>query len=201
MGKWSSSSSFNTSAMGCCASHSLLSCCWGAVAKDPQGTQQTKSPLWRETCRWDIWTMSKRKMQGQQLCVLFIFRETLDSLSHIHPSSWKSTQQQHPFYPSNVKETGLDEIKQLQLTVLKRCPLLPPKSCIPHHSFQGSPVSFQPTAGLIFLDFPSRIALSWQAEPFAMSWTPYASYARASLNPASYFLATSPPIPTCLTHL
>lgn len=91
------------------------------------------------------------------------------SLSHIRPCSCKSTQQQqHPFYPSNVKGTGLDEVKQLQLTVLKRGPLPPPKSYIPHHSFQGSPVSFQPIAGPIFLDFPSRIALSCQAEPFAM---------------------------------
>lgn len=30
-----------------------LSCCWRAIAKDPQGTQQTKSPLLRETCSWD----------------------------------------------------------------------------------------------------------------------------------------------------
>ena len=90
------------------------SCCWGAIAKDPQGTQQTKSPLQRETCSWDSYTMSKRKSQGQQLGAFCIFRETLDSLSYIHPSTCKSIQQQqHPFYPSNVRETGLDEIKQL----------------------------------------------------------------------------------------
>lgn len=108
LGKRSSSSSFNTPAMG--LSVLLLT----GNSQGPSGNTADQIPTPKGNLLLGQLNNVQEEESGAATWCLLHFRETLDSLSYIHPSTCKSIQQQqHPFYPSNVRETGLDEIKQL----------------------------------------------------------------------------------------